>query len=235
MPISAVAVVTVEESFVLVKSPVTAEGVINRVTPLPLDVLMVVSSNTHSVPSTVGLQSGLKLPLPESSVHTVGLTAASKLPLLCAKAIGAPRRTTAAATIITGFIMRSPFNDDAECDQSSADARSAAKSMRGWRHEDARALSASAEPHSCLGVGGIACPQLCRSRSRERTFAHGAYESADAGAPVGAWGRARGRSSYVAPWSSRGIRIGPIRIALDASGHISRSAQREHWRSARQP
>src|SRR3989475_5290763 len=62
-PISAVAVLTVEESFVLVNSPVTAEGVINRVTPLPLDVLMVVSSNTHSVPSTVGVHSGLKVPV----------------------------------------------------------------------------------------------------------------------------------------------------------------------------
>src|SRR5437879_13474681 len=87
MPISAVAVLTVEESFVLVNSPVTAEGVINRVTPLPLEVLMVVSSNTHSVPSTVGVQSGLKVPVLELSVHTVGLTAASKLPLLCARAI----------------------------------------------------------------------------------------------------------------------------------------------------
>src|SRR2546425_8284547 len=89
MPISAVAVLTVEDSFVLVNSPVTAEGVINRVTPLPLEVLMVVSSNTHSVPSTVGVHSGLKVPVLELSVHTVGLTAASKLPLLCARAIDA--------------------------------------------------------------------------------------------------------------------------------------------------
>ena len=66
----------------LVNSPVTAEGVIKSVLPLPLDVLMVVSSNTHSVPSLVGRHSGLKVPVVELSVHTVGLTAASKLPLL---------------------------------------------------------------------------------------------------------------------------------------------------------
>ena len=88
-PISAVAVLTVVESFVLVNSPVTAEGVINRVTPLPLEVFMVVSSNTHSVPSAVGVHSGLKVPVLELSVQTVGLTAASKLPLLCARAVDA--------------------------------------------------------------------------------------------------------------------------------------------------
>src|SRR5262245_10910178 len=92
---SAVAVLMVEESFVLVKSPVTADGVIRRVTPFPLDVLMVVSNRTHSVPSAVGLQSGLRLPLLALSVHTVGLTAASKLPLLCARAIDVESRTVA--------------------------------------------------------------------------------------------------------------------------------------------
>src|SRR5690242_19555365 len=111
---SAVAVFTVEESFVLVERPVTAEGVISRLTPLPLDVLMLVSSITHSVPSAVGEQSGLRFPVLESSVHTVGLTAASKLPLLCAKAIGAVRRVRAAETIIAAFVMRSPFNVDAD-------------------------------------------------------------------------------------------------------------------------
>jgi hypothetical protein len=119
---SAVAVLTVEESFVLVKSPVAADGVINRVTPLPADVLMVVSSNTHSVPSAVGLQSGLRFPLVELSVHTVGFTAASKLPLLCANATGAARTATAAATITTAFVMRSPFNVDVESDSRAAGA-----------------------------------------------------------------------------------------------------------------
>ena len=75
-PMSAVAVLMVEESFVLVKSPVTADGVINSVTPLPLEVLIVVSSITHSVPSAVGVHSGLKLPVLELSVQIVGLTAA---------------------------------------------------------------------------------------------------------------------------------------------------------------
>src|SRR5881396_2734328 len=101
MPISAVAVLTVDESFVLVKSPVTAEGVINSVTPLPLEVLTVVSSNTHSVPSTVGVQSGLKVPVLEFSVQTVGLTSASKLPLLCARAIDAESTAIASASTST--------------------------------------------------------------------------------------------------------------------------------------
>src|SRR5262247_219428 len=112
IPMSAVAVLMVDESLVLVNSPVTAEGVINRVTPFPLDVLTVVSSKTHSVPSTVGLHNGLRLPVVELSVQTVGLTAASKLPLLCAKAIDAERNATATAIIITDFLMRSPFQDD---------------------------------------------------------------------------------------------------------------------------
>src|SRR5262252_8896254 len=118
---SAVAVLTVEESFVLVNSPVTAEGVIRRVTPLPLDVLMVVSNSTHSVPSAVGVQSGLSVPVAESSVHTVGFTAASKLPLLCANATGALQTATAAASMITDFLMRSPFIDEWACNSRSAD------------------------------------------------------------------------------------------------------------------
>src|SRR5437667_6070735 len=88
-PMSAVAVLTVDESFVLVNSPVTAEGVINRVTPLPLDVLMVVSSNVHCVPLVVGVHSGLKVPVRELSIHTVGSTSASRCPLLWSKAIDA--------------------------------------------------------------------------------------------------------------------------------------------------
>ena len=94
---------TVDESFVLVNSPVTAEGVINRVTPLPLDVLMVVSSNVHRVPLAVGVHSGLKVPVLESSIHTVGSTAASKLPLLCARAIDA--ESVAFANTSTDFLM----------------------------------------------------------------------------------------------------------------------------------
>src|SRR5437870_7607047 len=104
-PMSAVAVLTVDESFVLVNSPVTAEGVINRVTPLPLDVLMVVSSNVHCVPLAVGVHSGLKVPVLELSIHTVGSTAASKLPLLCASARDA--ENTAIAKTSADFIMLS--------------------------------------------------------------------------------------------------------------------------------
>src|SRR2546426_5021098 len=103
IPISAVAVLIVEESFVLVNSPVTADGVINRVTPLPLEVLMVVSSNTHSVPSTVGVHSGLKVPVLEFSVHTVGFISALKLPLLCARAMDA--ESMAVANTSTDLFM----------------------------------------------------------------------------------------------------------------------------------
>src|SRR5690242_15315612 len=101
---SAFAVLTVEESFVLVKRPVTAEGVMSSVTPLPFDVFMLVSSSTHSVPSAVGLQSGLRLPLLVLSVQTVGFTAASKLPLLCARAIEAESVASANNTVET-FIL----------------------------------------------------------------------------------------------------------------------------------
>ena len=94
------------------RSPVTAEGVISRVTPFPLDDLMVVSSNVHSVPSAVGVQSGLDVPVLESSVQTVGSTAASKLPLLWAKVARAASSAMAAAPIITILVMRSPFTYD---------------------------------------------------------------------------------------------------------------------------
>src|SRR5215471_4996882 len=86
IPISAVAVLTVAESFVSVNSPVTIDGVINSVTPLPFDVLMVVSSSAQDVPLTVGVHSGLNVPVLELRTQTVGSTAASKLPLLWAKA-----------------------------------------------------------------------------------------------------------------------------------------------------
>src|SRR6266404_1154968 len=65
-PMSAVAVLTVDESFVLVNS-------------------------------------GLKVPVLELSIHTVGSTAASKLPLLCARAIDA--ESVAIANTSTDFLM----------------------------------------------------------------------------------------------------------------------------------
>src|SRR3989442_15833340 len=77
-PMSAVAVLTVDESFVVVNSPGTAESGIKRVTPLPLDVLMVGSSNVHCVPLAVGVHTRLQLPALELSIHTVGTTAAAK-------------------------------------------------------------------------------------------------------------------------------------------------------------
>src|SRR5437867_1795158 len=83
-PMSAVAVLTVDESFVLVNSPVTAEGVIKSVLPLPLDVLMVVSSNTHSVPSPVGRLAGSR----------AGLRRDGPVPTVLALAFFRPRRAS---------------------------------------------------------------------------------------------------------------------------------------------
>src|SRR5262249_7767936 len=122
------------------------EGVMSRLTPLPLLVLMVVSSNTHSVPSAVGLQSGLKLPLVELSVHTVGLTAASKLPLLCAKATGAVRTAMAAAMMITVFFICSPFDDDAEYSGARAHGRVRSEVGTARGRQDGRACSAIPAP-----------------------------------------------------------------------------------------
>src|SRR5262249_18415931 len=75
--------------FVLVNSPVTIDGVITRVTPVPFEVLMVVSSSAQVVPVAVGVHSGLTVPVLELRTQTVGSTAASKLPLLCARAVAA--------------------------------------------------------------------------------------------------------------------------------------------------
>src|SRR5438046_851992 len=85
--------------------PVQLASDVQRVPALPLEVLMVVSSNTHSVPSAVGVHSGLKVPVLELSVHTVGLTAASKLPLLCARAIDAESTAIANTSTDIGLFM----------------------------------------------------------------------------------------------------------------------------------
>src|SRR5262249_3771719 len=76
MPMSAVAVLMVDESLVLVNSPVTAEGVINRVTPFRLAVWGGESSTPLSVAAAVGLHGGLRGRLVGLSVQPVGLTAA---------------------------------------------------------------------------------------------------------------------------------------------------------------
>src|SRR2546430_12907041 len=104
IPISAVAVLSVEESFVSVKSPVTIEGVIKSGKPLPFEVFMVVSSSAHEVPLVVGVHSGLNVPVLELRTQTVGSTAASKLPLLCARAVAArpPTSVSTARRATTG-------------------------------------------------------------------------------------------------------------------------------------
>src|SRR5262249_21325520 len=151
--------------------PVTAEGVISRLTPLPFDVLMVVSSNTHSVPSAVGAQSGLRFPVLELSVHTVGLTAASKLPLLCAKAIGAARRAPAAPKIINVFVMRPPFNVDEWVIDSRVGARMGGMKLRPRVVQSARRVSSlrvkGSRVRSCAELG---CPSALLRAARTRVL-----------------------------------------------------------------
>ena len=78
----------------LVNSPVTAEGVIKSVLPLPLDVLMVVSSNTHSVPSPVerlaGSRAGLRRDGPVPSARAGLLPAPAGQPSASALRAGPP-------------------------------------------------------------------------------------------------------------------------------------------------
>jgi hypothetical protein len=102
IPTSAVAVVMpleflfVESRLVLVKSPVTNEGVTFSVTPLPLDVLIVEVIKPQGDPGGVELvgvgQVGpVMTPLPESMAHA-GVTAVElKLPVDWAKASPEPR------------------------------------------------------------------------------------------------------------------------------------------------
>jgi hypothetical protein len=97
IPTSAVAVVIpleflfVESRLVLVKSPVTNEGVTFSVTPLPLDVLIVELIKPQGDPGGVELVGAghvgpVMTPLPESIAHA-GVTAVElKLPLDWAKA-----------------------------------------------------------------------------------------------------------------------------------------------------
>jgi hypothetical protein len=85
------------ETFVFVKRPVTADGVITRVTPLPEEVLMPAFRSpqvtgplppvTSHTPPVAEVPVVPKLPLLLSIVHATGAYDALKLPLLCARAL----------------------------------------------------------------------------------------------------------------------------------------------------
>src|SRR5262245_59450631 len=90
MPTSAVAFVTAVEIFVSVNRPVTREGLMSNVTPLPLDVEMSALKICTPVPP-------LKLPSVPIA-HDAGVPLALKLPLDCARAGAEPKATTRAAT-----------------------------------------------------------------------------------------------------------------------------------------
>src|SRR5262249_49143439 len=90
MPTSAVALGTVVEIFVSVKRPVTSEGRMTNVTPLPLDVEMsVLNSFPGVLPSKVP-----PVPIAQEAEVPVAL----KLPLDCARATLEPRTVKRAAT-----------------------------------------------------------------------------------------------------------------------------------------
>src|SRR5712664_2673474 len=90
------------ESDTLVSSPVTADGLTTRATPLPLDTFMVGLIDVTVVPPPSN---------PAMSVHAVVSALKLKLPLLCANTdVGASARTkTAMANIQRDFISGSPL------------------------------------------------------------------------------------------------------------------------------
>src|SRR5262252_1040371 len=90
IPTSAVALGTVVEIFVSVKRPVTSEGRISSVTPLPLDVEMLALNSFTWVPP-------LKLP-PVPIAQDAEVPVALKLPLDCAWATLEPSTVKTAAT-----------------------------------------------------------------------------------------------------------------------------------------
>src|SRR6267154_1939359 len=101
MPISAVAVVIVLETFVSVYSPVTAEGVINSVTPLPEDVVIALSSTlqepfeallVHTPPVKV-IPPGLLAVFPSLIAQAAEKYEALKFPLLCPNATAVHKNT----------------------------------------------------------------------------------------------------------------------------------------------
>jgi len=96
MPTSAVADETLVEIFVSVKRPVTSEGLTSNVTPFPFDVEIFVVNEFTVIPP-------LRAPVVELIVHAAPLPLALKLPLDCAKAMGAIN--IANANVHTNFFM----------------------------------------------------------------------------------------------------------------------------------
>jgi hypothetical protein len=96
MPTSAVAVGTLVEIFVSVNRPVTSEGLTSNVTPFPFEVEIFVVNEFTVIPP-------LRAPVVELIWHAAALPAALKLPLDCAKAIGAIN--SANANAFANFFM----------------------------------------------------------------------------------------------------------------------------------
>src|ERR1700752_3290643 len=97
MPTAAVADCVVLETFVLVYRPVTADGVMTSVTPLPEEVLMPALRSpqvtgpmppvTSHTPPVAAVPVVPKLPLLLLIVQAIGDDDALKFPLLCAKVL----------------------------------------------------------------------------------------------------------------------------------------------------
>src|SRR2546426_5540169 len=83
IPMSADVVGTVVEIFVSVKRPVTSEGRMFKVTPLPFDVEILELNTVVVVPP-------LKVP-PSPILHDAPVPVALKFPLLCANACAVPK------------------------------------------------------------------------------------------------------------------------------------------------
>src|SRR6266699_1723337 len=108
MPMSADAVETVVEILVSVKRPVTRSGRTSSSTPLPLEVLIVVVNRDKPVPPP-------RTP-PAPILQLAAVPAALKLPLLWAKPRHEIAKQAAAAnTIVSFFILSSPFPDFPIC------------------------------------------------------------------------------------------------------------------------
>jgi hypothetical protein len=85
------------EIFVSVKRPVTSEGLTSSVTPFPFEVEMFALNDDATIPP-------LRTP-PPPIVHAAELPLALKLPLDCAKEIGAINIGIANANVHTNFFM----------------------------------------------------------------------------------------------------------------------------------
>src|SRR2546430_14032918 len=97
IPMSADVVGTVVEILVSVKSPVTSDGRMFKVTPLPFDVEMLELKTVVVVPPD-------RVP-PSPILHDAPVPVALKLPLLCVNACAAPKIVINATTAISDAIL----------------------------------------------------------------------------------------------------------------------------------